>query len=96
MSMDGLFVLFFLTYVPVEGAHADAITAARDAALKQSGAESQFHLVKGALEKRLPPELAYLGPAYQIAVKHNAELRTKTLYLQATPTGGKAVFTLGF
>lgn len=75
--MDGLFLLYALTFVPIApGPHQAAYETGRKAFLMQSGAQAEWDVLNAALRRLAPKPARYAGAAYTLV--HKKELRFKS------------------
>lgn len=77
--MNSLFLLYSLTFIPVNGPYAEPINTAREAAFIQSGIKAEYEVVRRAAEKKVPKPVAYAAYTYRIVNKK--ELRFKSSQL---------------
>lgn len=93
--MHSLFLLYLVTAVPIEGAHAPAIKAARDAALIQSGIRDEWHVVRRAAERKVPERVRQAAAVALVVHKRELKLKSKE-YGNWTLTPKGAAVTWGF
>lgn len=77
--MDGLFLLYGLTYFPLSGVYGPAINTATKAAFIQSGYAGEFEVVRSAAEKRIPPVIRHSAIVYTAVSKKEFSWRGRTL-----------------
>lgn len=94
--MHGLFVLWALTFVPINGRHADAKTAARDATLMQIGAKEDYDLLRRAVEKKVPPTLKNMAIVYGAAKKKEVRFSSGPFVVEAKEQSMRLVYTVSF
>jgi len=94
--MDGLVLLYAITFIPVSGVYGSAIDQARKAALVQSGVEANWRQASAALERRVPPTILRAAAVGAAIKQRQLILQYRPVTVTASPGSARAVFSWGF